>query len=156
MQRSKPGKLKVIGISLFILGVLLIGLFVWLSSGPSGGVKMINEMDAYALEYIEKHNLLNDSEELIAYYDATVTLNGREAAILTTQRLMYHKDGRTSSIDLKEIEDIQHRYENLLGDIIDVKGRSGIRFKVEIAPFNDGPIFYEALIDAWQRVTGKI
>jgi len=95
---------------------IAVGFIIWAWDIPSGGVKMANEMHKYALEYIEEHNLLNDTEALIAYYDATGQMDGSEAAILTTERVMYHKDGRTVSIDLKDIDDVQHRL--LLGGIL--------------------------------------
>ena len=116
---------------------------------------MSNEMDEYALEYIEKHNLLNDTESLVAYYDVTLSGDSSEAAILTTQRVMYHKDGRTTSIDLKDIDDVQHRYDNLSGDIIEVRSKSGMRLKIEIAPWNNGESFYNALMDVWKMASTK-
>jgi hypothetical protein len=109
---------------------------------------MAYEIDQYALKYIEEHNLLHETETLIAYYDATLTMNSSEAALLTTERVMYHKDRRTTSIDLKDIEDVQHRYERFIGDIIEVKSKSGIRLKIEIAPLNSGESFHNALVEA--------
>ena len=130
-----------------------LGGTVWLATGPEGGVRMSNELEPYALELIEEHNLLQESEEIIAYYDATVSLNGSEAAILTTKRVMYYKDGRTTSIELADIKDVEHRYESISGDIIEVISNSGQRLRIEVAPFNQGESFYNALIDAWEAST---
>lgn len=160
-MESGPAKKSVVvpiligcGAVALLAGVVIIGFVIWIASQPEGGVKMANEMDEYALEYIEKHKLLDDTEQLIAYYDATISLNGSEAAILTTERVIYHKAGRTTSIALAEIEDVQHHQEALIGDIIEVKGRSAERIKIEIAPLNQGRSFYEALVDAWRAGGG--
>lgn len=137
-------------IVLFIVGVIIVGGIIWLMRSPESGVKMANEMDSYALKYIKEHKLLNNTESLIAYYDATMSMNGSEAAILTTEHVMYHKGGTTTSIALKDIADVQHRRESLVGDIIEVKSKSGMRLKIEIAPLNQGESFYNALMDAWK------
>ena len=147
--------LKIVGI---ILGLCVLAFVLWILSLPEGGggVKMANEMDAYALEYIDKHNLLNETEKLIAYYDVTISLNGSEAAILTTERVIYHKNKKNFSVSLEDIVDIEHRYEKFVGDIIDIKSKSGIPFKIEIAPFNQGEYFVKALMDAWERSKSEV
>ncbi|MFW9998467.1 MAG: PH domain-containing protein [Candidatus Odinarchaeota archaeon] len=156
MESKSTGKKFLIGCGIVgaVMGLVclvgFIGFMVWLATSPEGGVTMGNEIETYALEYIAEHNLVRESEDIIAYYDATIALDGSEAAILTTERVIYHKDDRTTWIELKDIEDIQHRNEGLVGDIIEVKGQAGKRLKIEIAPFNQGESFYNALIDAWE------
>lgn len=165
MEESKPAKSNnrpiLIGCGIAVsIGVLLciIGgaaAIFWLITSPEGGVRMSNEMEQYALDYIAEHNLLRETEEIIAYFDVTISLNGSEAAILTTERVIYHKGDRTTSIDLKDIGDIEHRYEGIIGDIIEVSGKSGTRLKIEIAPLNQGESFYNALIDAWEAAQNE-
>lgn len=123
-----------------------IALVLWLALGPEGGVRLGNQMESYALEYIEKHRLLEEGEQIIAYYDVTISLSGEEAAILTDRRLLYHKEGRNTEIPLDEIERIEHRKEPILGDVLEVKG-GGTRMQIEIAPLNNAPAFIEALRD---------
>lgn len=142
-----------IGVLLCIIGVA-VALF-WLATSPEGGVRMSNEMEQYALDYIAEHDLLRESEEIIAYYDVTISLNGSEAAILTTERVIYHKEDRTTSIDLKDIDDIEHRYESIIGDVIEIIGKSGTRLKIEIAPLNQGESFHNALLDAWEAAKNE-
>ncbi len=129
----------------------MIAALVWLFSGPQGGVRVSNDMESYALEYLEQHKILNDTEEILAYYDATLTLNGTEAAILTDQRVIYHKNNETTSIALAEVEDIRHRNETLIGDIFEISSASGRTMKVEVAPLNQGKTFKNVLMKAWQR-----
>ena len=136
------------GVAAGIVVAIAVGFIIWASSIPSGGVKMANEMHPYALEYIEEHNLLNDTEALIAYYDVTLRMNSSEAAILTTERVMYHKDGRTVSIDLKDIDDVSIDYVGR-GHIIEVRSKSEMRIEIYIAHANLGELFYDALMDAW-------
>ena len=138
--------LIVVGVVFVIAVGSVIGFFVWLFSGPESGVKMNNEMDEYALEYMEEHGLLNEGEEIVAYYDVTMSMDSTEAAILTTERVIYHKNGRTTSIDLDDVVDVQHRYESITGDVIEVRSKSGTQIKIEIAPLNMGESFYNALI----------
>jgi hypothetical protein len=147
---AKRPKWKESRIVFGVLAAIAVIVIIWLLSTPEGGVKLGNEMDRYALKYIEKHNLLNHTEKLIAYYDETISMNGSEAAILTTERILYHKDGRTTSIDLRDAVDVQHRYHSLIGDIIEVRSKLGERIRIEIAPLNAGKSFYNALMDVWR------
>jgi len=130
---------------------LMCGGIVLFFSGHEGGVRLSNEMEDYATLYLEEHEILNSSESLIAYYDDTLSLDGTEAAILTTERIIYHKGGKTTAIPLSDISDIRHRTESLIGDIIEIDSRTSIPMKIEIAPLNQGETFINALRDAWER-----
>jgi len=115
------------------------------ATGPESGVKLPHEMDQYALDYLAEHQLLEPGEELRAYYDATVSMDGTEAAILTDRRVMHHSEGATTSIYLTDIVEVDHRQEGLIGDVIEVVGPQGQALRIEIAPLNDGPAFARAL-----------
>jgi hypothetical protein len=73
---------------------------------------------------------------------------------LTSERVLYHKQGRTTAINLADIDDVQHRNEGLVGDVIEIKGKTGQRLKIEIAPMNQGESFVSALRDGWKRKAG--
>lgn len=136
---------------LALLGVAtVLGLGAWLFTSPEGGVKLGNEMDTYALEYIEQHGLLEQGEEILAYYDVTISMDGTEAALLTPRRVLYHKDGANTSISLEEITDIRHRKESLVGDVIEIESSTGQTMKIEIAPLNQGETFKNVLMRAWE------
>jgi hypothetical protein len=155
-KRSSLGNPVVIGCAaiflvVLVFGALVLGAIIWLFSGPEGGVKLANEMDQYALDYLEANNILEPNEALIAYYDVTISMDGTEAAILSTERVIYHKEGRSTAIRLNEIEDIQHRYESFTGDVIEVTSSSGVIIKIEIAPLNQGETFNNVLLNAWER-----
>lgn len=134
--------------------ILMVMVSIWLFTGPEGGVKLSNDMEEYALKYLDDHGILDKSEELIAYYDVTMALDGTEAAILTTERVIYHKNGKSDSIDLTGIEDIRHREETLIGDVFEIFASSGKSMKIEIAPFNQGETFRAALMKAWEKAKG--
>lgn len=134
-----------------VAGLFVLPLVVWLATSPEPGVKLSNELDDYAIEYLETYSLLEPGEAVLAYYDATISMNGSEAAVLTNRRVMYHKGGRTTSIDLGDILNIDHRYESLIGDIIEIQGATGTFMKIEIAPWNEGETFLKAL--QWERMS---
>ena len=74
-----------------------------------------------------------------------------EAAILTTERLVYHNGGKSTAIPLSDITDIRHRKDAMIGDIIEIDSRSGMPMKIEISLFNQGETFLNALRNAWER-----
>ena len=152
-QRGFPWKGVLIGCGVVCsVGFgLLCGGMVWVLSGHEGRVRLSNEMEDYAALYLEEHQILNSSESLIAYYDVTLTLDGTEAAIITTENVIYHNGGTSTSIPLSDITDIRHRNETMMGDIIEIDSRSGIPMKIEIAPLNRGETFLNVLRDAWER-----
>ncbi len=145
----KKGCLIAFGLGALLV-VALIGALIWLGSGPEAGVRLSNEIEPYALEYIEANDILLPNEEIVAYYDYTVRLDSSEAAILTNERIIHHVDGRNTAIALTEIQDIQHRYESLIGDIIEISSTSGEFMKIEIAPLNQGETFKNVLESSWQ------
>lgn len=150
---SRPVKYMLIGCGgAAVVGVLaLVAGVVWISSLPQGGVKLANEMDEYALEYIDDHHLLEPGEELLAYYDVTLRMTGKEAALLTDRRVLYHKDGRTTALPLAQVEGVEHRDEGMLGDVIEVHDAHGRTLKIVIAPANLGESFAAALDRAWRK-----
>jgi hypothetical protein len=150
----KSGKTNIALIVVAIVGVfmaLVIGGIIYLASLPDGGVKMSNEIEPYAIKYMETHHLLDNGEKLVAYYDATVTCNGSEAAILTNQNLKYHKNGTTTTFPIHRIRNITHISAGIEGDIIEAENIDGQFMKVEIAALNGGKNFYNALKRLWER-----
>ena len=41
-------------------------------------------MDQYALDYMAEHNLLTSDEQLLAYYDVTVAMDGNACESVST------------------------------------------------------------------------
>jgi len=111
-----------------------------------GGVRVSNNMEKYASEYIDNKRLLNEGEKIIAYYDVTISCDGTEAAILTNKRLIYHNQETTNtSINLIDITDIQYTYDSLLGYTIEVYSNDGNVLMIEIAPLQNGDTFLRLL-----------
>lgn len=156
-KQNSNRKLLIIGCSTItlcavIFGIVILGGGLWFfNTGAVGGVRLPNQMEQYALDYLEENSILEPDEDLLAYYDHSLTLNGTEAAIITSKRAIYHKGGKSTAIPLEEIEDIQHRYENGTGDIIEIRNTSGVTMKIVIYPYNQGQTFYNVLQSAWER-----
>jgi hypothetical protein len=132
-----------------ILAMVSFVRFVSRSSEASG-VRVSNDVPASALERLQKRKLLQPGERLLAYYDATISGDGSELAMVTSERLVYYVDRRTTALALAEIADISHRTQPLVGDVIDATSDSGEAIHVEIAPMNDGPLFLSTLQAAWR------
>jgi|GEM_PF-2047343 len=147
------GKIFLIGcgVVMVIGGAIVAGFLVWLFTLPEGGVKLANEMDEYALAYLQEHRLVQDDESLVAYYDATLSMNGSEAIILTDRRIIHHRAPRTTAVELRNVENIHHRTETLSGDIFEIISRADPPMKLEIAPLNGGETFHQVLLDTWRK-----
>ncbi|MEO1589651.1 MAG: hypothetical protein AAFU71_00015 [Cyanobacteria bacterium J06632_22] len=129
--------------------ISFIGLLVYFSGQPEGGVLLANQMEEYALDYIDDNNLLNPDEQLVAYYDVTLSMDSSEAAILTDERVIYHNNGQTDAVNLADIDRVEHSEEGLIGDVIDIYSVNGNTLRIEIAPLNGGELFLDQL--AFQR-----
>ena len=126
--------------------ILLILPFLFSCSMDEGGVTVSNNMEKYAIEYIEANQLLEEGEKIIAYYDYTISLDGTESVMLTDNRLLYHNaETYDSSVLLENITTIDHREEGLIGHIIEVYDTEGNIFMIEIAPLNGGDTFLKLL-----------
>ena len=134
-----------------LAGIAVVGGIAWLAIQPEPGVKLGNKMDKYATKYLEEHQILEPGEKVLAYYDATMSMDGTEAAILTDRRLIQHANGTNSFVRLEEVEDIRHRKETLIGDIIEAEDSSGTIILIEIAPLNSGETFKNAAMTAWRK-----
>jgi hypothetical protein len=136
-----------------ILVVVLFASFVRFCSRSTegGGVKGGNELPAYALKSIEDHKLIEAGEHLVLYYDETVSADASEAVLLTTERLVYFRDPRTTAMPLASIRDIRTHHESLEGDVIEAETDSGELLKFSIAPLNGGTTFISALDAGWKR-----
>ncbi len=130
--------------SIFI--TLLFPFFFYSCDMNEGGVRTTNNMEKYALDYIKDNQLLEEREKILAYYDYTISLDGTESVLLTDSRLIYHNnETQTTSIDITDIVDLQHRKESFIGDIIEVISKNGDIMMIEIAPLNQGETFLKIL-----------
>jgi hypothetical protein len=156
MEKSSSNKALTIGLIgcggiAAITILIVIGFVVWIAVQPESGVKLGHEMDQYAVKYLKDHNMLEPDEQVLAYYDETMAMDGTEAAILTDRRLIHHNGVTTVSVRLMDVVNIRHRKETLIGDIIEAEVSSGTIIKIEIAPLNQGETFKNAAMSAWKR-----
>ena len=143
-------KILLIGCgSALVIGILLLGgCCIWMFSLPEGGVRLKNQMEPYAEKYLKDNNVLPEGSELIAYYDSTISCDGSESAILTKKKVIYNRNGKNNTIELKDIKDIKFRKEVLIGDVIEIYSNDGNIIKIEIAPLNQAETFINALKNA--------
>jgi hypothetical protein len=128
----------------FVLSVLLI-LTSCTFLDKEGTVRVGSNMEAYALEYLENHEILYPDEKILAYYDYTISLDGTTAAILTDTRLIYHNQETTTTyFFLDEITKIDHYEKSIEGLFIEAwKGDE--LMMIEIAYWQGGDIFLNVL-----------
>jgi hypothetical protein len=136
--------------SIMLIFVLII--VILLMSPDNGSLMLTNELEPYALEYLEKHKILKDSEKVLAYYDNTVSLDGSDVMILTSERLITRKNGKSTEIKLKDIKNVNHRHTALGFDYFIISSDSGKCMKIEIAPLNGGGSFITVLASARETV----
>jgi len=132
-----------------ILNIRLSTFFIIvaiISFGCSGGgVRVSNNMEPYALEYIYTHDILDVDETILAYYDYTISLNGTQCAVITNKRLIYHNEQtKTASFNLDEITKINHYEKTLEGTFIEVWKEDELMV-INIAPWNYSEVFLNAL-----------
>ena len=123
--------------------LLILNSCDWL--GKEGTVRVGNNMELYALEYIENHEILYPDEKILAYYDYTISLDGTTSAILTETRLIYHnQETRTTYFSLDEITNIVHYEKSIEGLFIEAwKGEE--LMMIEIAHWQGADIFLNIL-----------
>lgn len=152
MQPPRKSRTKLVLLLVLIpVGVVILGcsgVMIYFMAGPEGGVRTGTNMEKYATQYIRTHQLLNDGEQVQAYYDVTIDLDSTECYIVTPQRVIHHVNGQTVSIPLKEVVSIDHNED--FGDVILITSSSGSPMKLEIAPLNDGKTFLQILRRQWE------
>jgi hypothetical protein len=155
-SNSALKKVAIVMAGLFAACMLACCLgLMWLGSGPQNGVLLPNQMEPYAAEYIEKHDLMDDDEKLRAYFDVTIDLDATESYILTDRRVIHHRNGTTSEIALADIEDISVSEDIVGSTVIDITSTYGDQMKLEIAPLNGGETFLNALRQARKHAQAK-
>ena len=130
---------------LIIVSLVFAGsLFLSACADYEGGVVMYNEIPESVSTYLEEEKILQD-EELLAYYDVTLSLNNSESAMLTTKGVIYHKRGRNTRITYDQIAKVTA--EDCFGLCILVESYDSRIMKIEIAPLNGGDMFLDVLMD---------
>ena len=111
-----------------------------------GGVRTLNNLELYSLNYISDNKLLENGEKISAYFDYTILLDGTEAAILTDSRLIYHnKETITTSVNYSDIKNIDYKEESLIGYTIEITNNDSEVITIEIPPANNAEIFIKIL-----------
>ena len=133
--------MKKITITFIFSGILLLTSCL----GREGTVRVGSNMESYALEYLQEHEILFPDEKIFAYYDYTISCDGTTAAIITNNRLIYHNQETTTTyFSLDEITKIHSYEESITGLLIEVwKGDE--LMMIEIAHWQGGETFLNIL-----------
>ena len=132
------GALAVMGLVAMILFARFCGQVM-----DNGGVKTGNALTAKQRQGLA--GVVAPGEKVLAYYDSSLTGDQQELAILTSQRVVYIKEGHTSQMPVANIVRCQIRDEGIVGDVIEVEGTDGELITIEVAPVNGGPTFFAAI-----------
>lgn len=135
--------------------VLFLGLALGSDGGNQSGTVMGPQMDAYAVQYLADHNILQPGEQVLVYFDYTISLDGSESALVTDRRVIYDKAGNTTSIDLIDIASVETSESPLMGHVINVIPTSGPALQVEVAALNGGELFISELERAKAAATAQ-
>jgi hypothetical protein len=143
-----------------LLGVVLLGLgtcgglvgLVFLGNNMEpGGVMLGAQVPDAKRTKLRERGLLKEGDQLVAYYDASLSLDMSELAVLTSDRLVYMNAGRVTTMKLEDIATIEHRVEGITGDVIEIGSTKSDRIRLEIAHLNNGVSFLNALEDEAQK-----
>lgn len=130
--------------------VSCVGCFIWVANSPQGGVLTANELEPYARTLIDDRRLLRDGERLLVFYDASISLDGSEVAIVTNRAVSHLKSDNLTRYELDEVEDIEVRDGDLSTDFVIVH-ESGERLRFDVSAFNGEKLFADTLMDAWAK-----
>ena len=151
---------KVIAVILGGIAVLLVlsclGCFGWLMSSPEGGVKLSHDMDPYAVEYLEEHQLLRADEQLVGYYDRTLSMDGTNAYIVTDQRFIHHHSQGNFTAPLTDVETVEAVEGDVGGTIFIFSTVQGDVFRAEIDPLNGSETFARVLRSAFEKANHDV
>jgi hypothetical protein len=125
--------------------------FGWAATLPESGVQAGNQLDSKTKKIIEKKAKLADGEEVVVNYDTTIAVDASECAVITNQRVISWKGDEVTDVPLDDVASFTHEEVPLAGDVFTITDTRGKVMRVEVAPFNDGALFKDAL----ERGTGK-
>jgi hypothetical protein len=145
------------GLMMILGGVLgtcgVIGGLVALgaSQEEASGVVMGPQVPPKTVAALRARRLLGKDEALLAYHDATVSLDMGEVTFVTGERVVHARGDVVASVALADVTRVTHRNEGILGDVVEIASTDGRSMRVEIAPLNGGESYVTVLEDAWRR-----
>lgn len=148
-SRMSPWIWVLLGAVLLGLGTCggVVGLVVLGTQMEPGGVMLGAQITEAKRAKLVERGLCHEGDELVAYYDGSLSLDMSEVSILTTDQLVYAKGALVTAIPLASVASIDHRVEGVIGDVIEVAAANGARLRIEVAHLNDGVSFLNALED---------
>jgi hypothetical protein len=145
------GLMAVLGAVLGTCGVVVGLMAIGASADGQNGVVLGAQVAPQTVAALRTRNLLKPDEPLLAYHDATVSLDMSEVTLVTPSRVVYAHGETAAAMALVDVTKITHRTEGLLGDVIEITSEDGRTMRVQIAPLNGGESYVGVLETAWQR-----
>ncbi len=133
-----------------VVGTTLTLAAIGASAEEQGGVQLGAQISETRLAKLRQRGLINDQTKVIAFYDASVSLDMSEVALLTTRELIHANGPAVARVEVAEISSVDHRVEAMM-DVIEVATTDGTHMRIEVAVFNGGVSFLNALEDELQR-----
>jgi hypothetical protein len=135
-----------------LVALIFFLFFVWLASLPESGAIPGGQMRSESVDYLLEHELIEQGERVVYYYDYTMRMTDEESCFFTDRRIVYHRGDQVNAVAWGEVEDIQG-WEDF-GQVIEVRSVDGRYLRCEIAALNDGEAFHRALLDSWEKLGG--
>lgn len=129
-------------------GVLAARGCMRLADGPEGGVVVGMPLPPHAVAALMKHQLLEPGERPLAYYDATISLDGSDLSVLTNRRVIRLEEGRKTAWPWSEVTAVDHANDGLGADVFTFHHRTGALLVVRVDALNHGDLFQTALDEA--------
>ena len=117
------------------------------NSMEDGGVMFGAQIPDAKKAKLRERGLIRETDQLIAFYDGSISLDMSEVSILTADRLVHAQGNHVATVPLANVTSIDHRVENVIGDVIEVGTNEGERLRIEVAHLNNGISFLNAIED---------
>ena len=109
------------------------------------GVMVSNTLDGEARAELAELELVEEGEEILAFYDASLGMDGSKVALITDRRLVTALDGYPTATDLADIASVEHTFDVVGSDRYLVSLANGGAMEVIVAPMNGGDLFGSVL-----------
>jgi hypothetical protein len=132
-------------------GLACIGIILLLVVLPEGGVKLNNELGNPEREQLSELDI--PIESALAYFDRSTWQNGSDLIVVTSEKVIHFKDGRSSEAQLDQVEALRRSEDPIFGNTLELDLPQARTFKVNAPIWNGGEILMNQIERAWEVST---